>query len=121
MWFFRHFWQFGRECKSYWLFRSLSVSLSLYLALSLSLYPSLSFSIYASLQLEDGWLDDEHSEFLEELKMEMLEEQRREDEEMERAAKLQDQVGDNKEKCVFTGHIFIEQFNFIYLYNAINN
>ncbi|XP_031420834.1 PDZ domain-containing RING finger protein 4-like isoform X2 [Clupea harengus] len=44
------------------------------------------------LQLEDGWLDDEHSEFLEELKMEMLEEQRREDEEMERAAKLQDQL-----------------------------
>ncbi|KAL2093611.1 hypothetical protein ACEWY4_010923 [Coilia grayii] len=43
------------------------------------------------LQLEDGWLDDEHSEFLEELKMEMLEEQRREEEEMERAAKLQEQ------------------------------
>uniref|UniRef100_A0AAR2LEC5 PDZ domain-containing protein n=1 Tax=Pygocentrus nattereri TaxID=42514 RepID=A0AAR2LEC5_PYGNA len=36
--------------------------------------------------LDDAaWLDDEHSEFLEELKMEMLEEQRREEEEMERA------------------------------------
>ncbi|KAG5274152.1 hypothetical protein AALO_G00159760 [Alosa alosa] len=43
------------------------------------------------LQLEEGWLDDEHSEFLEELKMEMLEEQRREEEEMDRAAKLQEQ------------------------------
>ncbi|XP_016304129.1 PDZ domain-containing RING finger protein 4-like [Sinocyclocheilus anshuiensis] len=30
---------------------------------------------------EEPWLDDEHSEFLEELKMEMLEEQRREEEE----------------------------------------
>lgn len=36
------------------------------------------------LQLEEAWLDDEHSEFLEQLKMEMLEEQQRE--EMELAA-----------------------------------
>ncbi|XP_077373456.1 PDZ domain-containing RING finger protein 4 isoform X2 [Festucalex cinctus] len=36
------------------------------------------------MQLEEAWLDDEHSEFLEQLKMEMLEEQRRE--EMELAA-----------------------------------
>ncbi|CAG08661.1 unnamed protein product, partial [Tetraodon nigroviridis] len=35
-------------------------------------------------QLEEAWLDDEHSEFLEQLKMEMLEEQQRE--EMELAA-----------------------------------
>ncbi|XP_051547806.1 PDZ domain-containing RING finger protein 4-like [Myxocyprinus asiaticus] len=40
------------------------------------------------MQLEEPWLDDEHSEFLEELKMQMLEEQRREEEEeMERAAR----------------------------------
>ncbi|TNN62727.1 PDZ domain-containing RING finger protein 4 [Liparis tanakae] len=36
------------------------------------------------MQLEEAWLDDEHSEFLEQLKMEMLEEQQRE--EMELAA-----------------------------------
>ncbi|XP_068595409.1 PDZ domain-containing RING finger protein 4-like [Brachionichthys hirsutus] len=39
-------------------------------------------------QLEDSWLDDEHSEFLEQLKMEMLEEQQRE--EMELAALQED-------------------------------
>ncbi|XP_062859007.1 PDZ domain-containing RING finger protein 4 [Trichomycterus rosablanca] len=39
------------------------------------------------MQLEEAWLDDEHTEFLEELKMEMLEEQRREEEEMDRAAR----------------------------------
>ncbi|XP_030631129.1 PDZ domain-containing RING finger protein 4 [Chanos chanos] len=44
------------------------------------------------MQLEEAWLDDEHNEFLEELKMEMLEEQRREEEEMERAAKLEEQA-----------------------------
>lgn len=39
-------------------------------------------------------MDDEHTEFLEELKMEMLEEQRREEEEMERAAREEEeQVG----------------------------
>lgn len=39
-------------------------------------------------------MDDEHTEFLEELKMEMLEEQRREEEEMERAARAEEeQVG----------------------------
>ncbi|XP_017554863.1 PDZ domain-containing RING finger protein 4 isoform X2 [Pygocentrus nattereri] len=44
--------------------------------------------------LDDAaWLDDEHSEFLEELKMEMLEEQRREEEEMERAAREEEEQG----------------------------
>ncbi|XP_043083275.1 PDZ domain-containing RING finger protein 4-like [Puntigrus tetrazona] len=45
---------------------------------------------------EEPWLEDEHSEFLEELKMEMLEEQRREEEEeeeeMKRAAREEDQA-----------------------------
>ncbi|XP_056307845.1 PDZ domain-containing RING finger protein 4 [Danio aesculapii] len=36
---------------------------------------------------EEPWLEDEHSEFLEELKMEMLEEQRREEEEEEKKAR----------------------------------
>lgn len=58
---------------------------------------SLSNRVYLSfwfVQLEEAWLDDEHTEFLEELKMEMLEEQRREEEEMERAAREEDeQVG----------------------------
>ncbi|KAK9951833.1 hypothetical protein ABG768_017708 [Culter alburnus] len=41
---------------------------------------------------EEPWLDDEHSEFLEELKMEMLEEQRREEEEeMNRAAREEEE------------------------------
>uniref|UniRef100_A0A672ZRG1 PDZ domain containing ring finger 4 n=1 Tax=Sphaeramia orbicularis TaxID=375764 RepID=A0A672ZRG1_9TELE len=40
------------------------------------------------MQLEEAWLDDEHSEFLEQLKMEMLEEQQRE--EMELAAFQED-------------------------------
>lgn len=40
-------------------------------------------------QLEEAWLDDEHSEFLEQLKMEMLEEQQRE--EMELAALQEEQ------------------------------
>ncbi|KAM9570637.1 PDZ domain-containing RING finger protein 4-like isoform 1-T1 [Salvelinus alpinus] len=35
------------------------------------------------IQLEEAWLDDEHSEFLEQLKMEMLEEQQREEMELE--------------------------------------
>ncbi|KAF7701967.1 PDZ domain-containing RING finger protein 4 isoform X1 [Silurus meridionalis] len=43
------------------------------------------------MQLEEAWLDDEHTEFLEELKMEMLEEQRREEEEMERAAREEEE------------------------------
>ncbi|KAM8890711.1 PDZ domain-containing RING finger protein 4 isoform 2-T2 [Spinachia spinachia] len=34
------------------------------------------------MQLEEAWLDDEHSEFLEQLKMEMLEEQQREEVEL---------------------------------------
>eukprot|EP00064_Thunnus_orientalis_P007186 superscaffoldBa00000784_g7205 len=41
------------------------------------------------MQLEEAWLDDEHSEFLEQLKMEMLEEQQRE--EMELAALQEEQ------------------------------
>uniref|UniRef100_A0A665X8B1 PDZ domain containing ring finger 4 n=1 Tax=Echeneis naucrates TaxID=173247 RepID=A0A665X8B1_ECHNA len=41
------------------------------------------------IQLEEAWLDDEHSEFLEQLKMEMLEEQQRE--EMELAALQEEQ------------------------------
>ncbi|XP_067292250.1 PDZ domain-containing RING finger protein 4-like [Pseudorasbora parva] len=41
---------------------------------------------------EEPWLDDEHSEFLEELKMEMLEEQRREEEEeMNRAVREEEE------------------------------
>lgn len=40
-------------------------------------------------QLEEAWLDDEHSEFLEQLKMEMLEEQQKE--EMELAALQEEQ------------------------------
>lgn len=43
-------------------------------------------------QLEEAWLDDEHSEFLEQLKMEMLEEQQRE--EMELAAFEEEQEND---------------------------
>ncbi|KAM9753122.1 PDZ domain-containing RING finger protein 4 isoform 2-T2 [Menidia menidia] len=54
------------------------------------------------LQLEEAWLDDEHSEFLEQLKMEMLEEQQRE--EMELAALQEDQENeqiaeDDKPTC----------------------
>uniref|UniRef100_A0A8C6UJI4 PDZ domain containing ring finger 4 n=1 Tax=Neogobius melanostomus TaxID=47308 RepID=A0A8C6UJI4_9GOBI len=45
----------------------------------------------AMLQLEEAWLDDEHSEFLEQLKMEMLEEQQREEMEMA-ALEEEDQV-----------------------------
>lgn len=51
-------------------------------SLSPSPFPYALFSVHP--QLEDSWLDDEHSEFLEQLKMEMLEEQQRE--EMELAA-----------------------------------
>ncbi|XP_060891781.1 PDZ domain-containing RING finger protein 4-like isoform X1 [Labrus mixtus] len=47
------------------------------------------------LQLEEDWLDDEHSEFLEQLKMEMLEEQQRE--EMELAA-LQEEDQENEQR-----------------------
>ncbi|KAG9280863.1 PDZ domain-containing RING finger protein 4 [Astyanax mexicanus] len=51
------------------------------------------------IQLDDAaWLDDEHSEFLEELKMEMLEEQRREEEEMERAAREEEEQAKKKEQ-----------------------
>uniref|UniRef100_A0A8K9XY99 PDZ domain containing ring finger 4 n=1 Tax=Oncorhynchus mykiss TaxID=8022 RepID=A0A8K9XY99_ONCMY len=44
------------------------------------------------LQLEEAWLDDEHSEFLEQLKMEMLEEQQREEMELEALQEEQEQV-----------------------------
>lgn len=40
------------------------------------------FSVLFCSQLEEAWLDDEHSEFLEQLKMEMLEEQQREEMEL---------------------------------------
>ncbi|CAK6950883.1 PDZ domain-containing RING finger protein 4-like [Scomber scombrus] len=48
------------------------------------------------MQLEEAWLDDEHSEFLEQLKMEMLEEQQRE--EMELAALQEEQENEQKEE-----------------------
>ncbi|XP_037110370.1 PDZ domain-containing RING finger protein 4-like isoform X1 [Syngnathus acus] len=47
------------------------------------------------MQLEEAWLDDEHSEFLEQLKMEMLEEQRCE--EMELAAFQEEQESGQRE------------------------
>ncbi|KAF7666477.1 hypothetical protein LDENG_00107350 [Lucifuga dentata] len=46
------------------------------------------------MQLEEAWLDDEHSEFLEQLKMEMLEEQQRE--EMELAAFQEEQENEQR-------------------------
>ncbi|XP_023811429.1 PDZ domain-containing RING finger protein 4 [Oryzias latipes] len=46
------------------------------------------------MQLEEAWLDDEHSEFLEQLKMEMLEEQQRE--EMELAVLQEDQENEQR-------------------------
>ncbi|KAK2842511.1 hypothetical protein Q5P01_012711 [Channa striata] len=59
------------------------------------------------MQLEEAWLDDEHSEFLEQLKMEMLEEQQRED--MELAALQEEQeneqrVEDDKPTCSTLPH-----------------
>ncbi|XP_010789299.1 PDZ domain-containing RING finger protein 4-like isoform X2 [Notothenia coriiceps] len=60
------------------------------------------------LQLEEAWLDDEHSEFLEQLKMEMLEEQQRE--EMELAALQEEQENeqmraeDDKPTCSTLPH-----------------
>ncbi|KAM8751997.1 PDZ domain-containing RING finger protein 4 isoform 1-T1 [Acanthopagrus schlegelii] len=48
------------------------------------------------MQLEEAWLDDEHSEFLEQLKMEMLEEQQRE--EMELAALQEEQEYEQREE-----------------------
>ncbi|XP_055078353.1 PDZ domain-containing RING finger protein 4-like [Periophthalmus magnuspinnatus] len=57
------------------------------------------------LQLEEAWLDDEHSEFLEQLKMEMLEEQQRE--EMEMAALEEDQeqrAEDERPSCSSLSH-----------------
>ncbi|XP_054632062.1 PDZ domain-containing RING finger protein 4-like isoform X2 [Dunckerocampus dactyliophorus] len=46
------------------------------------------------LQLEEAWLDDEHSEFLEQLKIEMLEEQQRE--EMDLAAFQEEQDSEQR-------------------------
>ncbi|KAG7523433.1 PDZ domain-containing RING finger protein 4-like isoform X1 [Solea senegalensis] len=59
------------------------------------------------MQLEEAWLDDEHSEFLEQLKMEMLEEQQRE--EMELAALQEEQENeqtaeDEKPTCSTLPH-----------------
>ncbi|XP_073327713.1 PDZ domain-containing RING finger protein 4-like isoform X2 [Pagrus major] len=59
------------------------------------------------MQLEEAWLDDEHSEFLEQLKMEMLEEQQRE--EMELAALQEEQeyeqtAEDDKPTCSTLHH-----------------
>ncbi|XP_040019394.2 PDZ domain-containing RING finger protein 4 isoform X1 [Gasterosteus aculeatus] len=59
------------------------------------------------MQLEEAWLDDEHSEFLEQLKMEMLEEQQRE--EMELAALQEEQeneqtADDDKPTCSTLHH-----------------
>nr|XP_046250053.1 PDZ domain-containing RING finger protein 4-like [Scatophagus argus] len=59
------------------------------------------------MQLEEAWLDDEHSEFLEQLKMEMLEEQQRE--EMELAALQEEQeyeqrADDDKPTCSTLPH-----------------
>ncbi|KAM3608622.1 uncharacterized protein V6R79_001801 [Siganus canaliculatus] len=59
------------------------------------------------MQLEEAWLDDEHSEFLEQLKMEMLEEQQRE--EMELAALQEEQeyeqrAEDDKPTCSTLPH-----------------
>lgn len=53
------------------------------------LSPLLLLTLFIHPQLEEAWLDDEHSEFLEQLKMEMLEEQQRE--EMELAALQEEQ------------------------------
>ncbi|XP_034031992.1 PDZ domain-containing RING finger protein 4-like isoform X2 [Thalassophryne amazonica] len=59
------------------------------------------------IQLEEAWLDDEHNEFLEQLKMEMLEEQQRE--EIELAALQEEQenerrVDDDKPTCSSIHH-----------------
>uniref|UniRef100_A0A671KG65 PDZ domain-containing protein n=1 Tax=Sinocyclocheilus anshuiensis TaxID=1608454 RepID=A0A671KG65_9TELE len=48
------------------------------------------------MQVEEPWLDDEHSEFLEELKMEMLEEQRREEEEETKRAAREEEEEETK-------------------------
>uniref|UniRef100_A0A3B4VMY6 PDZ domain containing ring finger 4 n=1 Tax=Seriola dumerili TaxID=41447 RepID=A0A3B4VMY6_SERDU len=62
------------------------------------------------LQLEEAWLDDEHSEFLEQLKMEMLEEQQRE--EMELAALQEERLSqclrDSRDTRCTTGSTRLE-------------
>lgn len=56
-------------------------------------------------QLEEAWLDDEHSEFLEQLKMEMLEEQQREEMELAALQEAQDyeQVRNTAERMLAGG------------------
>ncbi|XP_015819548.1 PDZ domain-containing RING finger protein 4 [Nothobranchius furzeri] len=59
------------------------------------------------IQLEEAWLDDEHSEFLEQLKMEMLEEQQREEMELaalEEEQAKQQQREDEKPTCSTLPH-----------------
>lgn len=51
---------------------------------------------------EEPWLDDEHNEFLEELKMEMLEEQRREEEEMDRATREEEEEEEEQVRRTIT-------------------
>ncbi|KAL0968768.1 hypothetical protein UPYG_G00271440 [Umbra pygmaea] len=55
------------------------------------------------IQLEEAWLDDEHSEFLEQLKMEMLEEQQREEMELEALQEEQEQARETEDDDI-TGH-----------------
>lgn len=59
-----------------------------------------------SLQLEEGWLDDERNEFLEELNLEMLEEQH--NEVMQYTANEVEQVGPllNVSFEIFPGTLF---------------
>lgn len=64
--------------------------------------PTVFLNLFCS-QLEEAWLDDEHSEFLEQLKMEMLEEQQRE--EMELAVLQEEQENQqvlNMLICIYT-------------------
>lgn len=61
-------------------------------------------------QLEEAWLDDEHSEFLEQLKMEMLEEQQRE--EMELAALQEEQEKQQVREIEFDGPTHCNAFQY---------
>lgn len=56
------------------------------------------------LQLEEAWLDDEHSEFLEQLKMEMLEEQQREEMEMAALEEEDQRAEDERPSCSSLSH-----------------
>ncbi|XP_056908944.1 PDZ domain-containing RING finger protein 4-like isoform X1 [Takifugu flavidus] len=58
-------------------------------------------------QLEEAWLDDEHSEFLEQLKMEMLEEQQREEMELaalQEAQEYEQRAEEDKPTCSTLPH-----------------